>query len=121
MLNHVSHVSISYGETNIPIKDLPIDKKNLFLLSGRAVSRCSHKTLQEKLVATDRQSNFQILITWENKLSKAELQKLKFAKKPKKQTNNNGVQLSFYIVKLSIFSCQLFCNSCSFLLLHFLL
>ena len=57
-------------------RDAPIDKTNLFLLSGRTVSRCKYK--------------------------------------------NHGVQLSLYILKLSIFSCQLFCNSCSFSLFHFL-
>ena len=31
------------------------------------------------------------------------------------------MQLSLYILKLSIFSCQVFCNSCSFALFHFLL
>ena len=63
--------------------DAPIDKGNLFLLSGRAVSRCSYKSLQEKQVLTDRKSNFQILIIWENKLSKAELYNSRFVKKIK--------------------------------------
>ena len=31
-----------------PTRDVPIDKRNLFLLSGRAVSRCRDKSLQEK-------------------------------------------------------------------------
>ena len=34
---------------------------------------------------------------------------------------NYGVQLSRYILKLSIFSCQHFCNSCSFSLFQFLI
>ena len=56
-----------------PTGDAPIDKRNLFLLSGRAVFRCRQKSLQEKYVPTDRKNNFQILIIYENKLSKAEL------------------------------------------------
>ena len=31
-----------------PARDAPIDKRNLFLLIGRAVSRCRHTSLQEK-------------------------------------------------------------------------
>ena len=36
-----------------PTRDAPIDKRNLFLLSGIAVFRCRHKSLQEKKVPTD--------------------------------------------------------------------
>ena len=64
-----------------PTRDPPIDKTNLFLLSGRADSRGRHKSLQEKYVPTDRKSNFQVLVIWENKLSKAELYKSNFVKK----------------------------------------
>ena len=67
-----------YGETSFSYQDTPIDKRNLFLLSGRAVSHCRHKSLQGKYVPTDRKSNFQILTICENKLSKAELNKSKF-------------------------------------------
>ena len=31
-----------------PTKDAPIDKRNLFLLGGRAVSHCREKRLLEK-------------------------------------------------------------------------
>ena len=41
-----------------PIRDTPIDERNLFLPSGRAVSRCRHKILQKNLVLTNRKSNF---------------------------------------------------------------
>ena len=58
-----------------------IDKKNLFLLSERAVSHCRGKCLQEKEVPTDWKSNFQILIISENKLSKAKLYKSNSVKK----------------------------------------
>ena len=64
-----------------PTRDAPMDKRNLFLLSGRTVSRCTRKSLQEKLVPTDRKVNFQILIICENKLSKVELYKSNFVKK----------------------------------------
>ena len=66
-----------------PVRDVPIDKSNLFLLSGREVSRCKRKSLQEKLVPTDRKSGFKILIICESKFSKAELYKSNFAKKIK--------------------------------------
>ena len=56
-----------------PITDAQIDKRNLFLISGRTVPRCRHKSFQEKEVPTDRESNFQILILSKNKLQKAEL------------------------------------------------
>ena len=36
-----------------PTRDAPVDKRNLFLLSGRAVFRCRYKTSQEKQVPTD--------------------------------------------------------------------
>ena len=62
-------------------RDPQIDKINLFLLSGRVVFRCRRKSLQENWVPTDRKNNFQILITFENKLFKAELQKLGSVKK----------------------------------------
>ena len=64
-----------------PTRDAPIDKRNLFLLRGRVVSRCRHKSLQGKQVPTDRKSDFQILIICKNKLSKAELYKSNFEKK----------------------------------------
>ena len=64
-----------------PTRDAPIDKRNLFLLSERAVSRCRHKSLKEKYVPTYRESNFQILIICENKLPKTELYKSNFVKK----------------------------------------
>ena len=31
-----------------PTKEATTDKKNLFLLSGRAISPCKHKSLQKK-------------------------------------------------------------------------
>ena len=52
-------------------RDAPIDKRNLLLLSGRAVFRCRHKGLQEKQVPADRKS----------KLSKAKLYKSNVVKK----------------------------------------
>ena len=64
-----------------PTRDAPIDKRNLFLLSGRAVSGCRHKSLQKNYVSTDRKSSLEILIICENKLSKAELCKSNFVKK----------------------------------------
>ena len=63
-----------------PTRDA-IDKINLFLLSRRAVSRCRHKNLHKKQVPTDRESNLQILMICENKLSKAKLYKSNFIKK----------------------------------------
>ena len=65
-----------------PTSDAPIYERNFFLLRGRVVSRCRHKSFQEKqVVPTDQKSNFQILIICENKLSKVELRKSKFVKK----------------------------------------
>ena len=64
-----------------PNRDAPIDRRNLFLLSGRAVSSFRHKNLKEKQVPTDRKSDLQIQIICENKLSKAELYKSTFVKK----------------------------------------
>ena len=63
-----------------PTRDELIDKRNFFLLSGRAVFRCRHKNLQEKKVPTDRENNSQIIVICKNKLSKAELYKSGFAK-----------------------------------------
>ena len=63
-----------------PNRDAPIDRRNLFLLSGRAVSNFRHKSLKEKQVPTDRKSDLQIQIICENKLSKAELYKSTFVK-----------------------------------------
>ena len=93
-------------------RDESIDKLNLFFLSGRTVSRCRRKR-KEKSVPTDRKKKLQILIICENKLLKAELYKSNFAE-------FHGAQLSLYILRLSIFSFQFFCNSCSFSLFHFL-
>ena len=64
-----------------PTRDAPRDKRNLFLLSGRAISRCRQKSLQGKQVPTERKSNFQIQIICKKNLSKAELYKSKFVKK----------------------------------------
>ena len=64
-----------------PTRDAPIDQRNLFLLSGKAVSSCRHKSFHEKQVLTDRKSNFRILVVCENKLSKAKLYKSNFVKK----------------------------------------
>ena len=65
-----------------PTSDAPIYERNFFLLRGRVVSRCRHKSFQEKqVVSTDQKSNFQILIICENKLSKVEFHKSKFVKK----------------------------------------
>ena len=64
-----------------PTRDAPIDKRNFFLISGRAISRCRHKSLQENWIPTDRKSNFQILIICENKILKAEIYKSNFVKK----------------------------------------
>ena len=36
-----------------PTAHAPIHKKKLFLLSGRAVFRCGHKSLQEKSLQTN--------------------------------------------------------------------
>ena len=49
-----------------PTRDTPTDKRNLILLSGRAIFRCRHKGLQKKLVPTDRKDNAQILIICKN-------------------------------------------------------
>ena len=85
-------------KTAFPTRDALIHKRNLFLLSGRAVSHCRQKSLQEKQVPTDQKKiNLQILINGKNKLSNAKLYK-----------SNLGVHLSLYILKLSIFFCQLF-------------
>ena len=64
-----------------PARDASINKRNLFLLSGRVVFHCRHKSQPEKQVLTDRKNNFQILIVCENKLSKTELYKSNFIKK----------------------------------------
>ena len=64
-----------------PARDALIDKRNLFLLSGRAVFRCMHKHLEETYVPTDRKNNFQILIICGNKLSKAKFYKSNFVRK----------------------------------------
>ena len=87
-----------------PTRDAPIDKRKLLLLSGRAMFGYRHKSLQEKQVSTDRT----------NKFSKAELYKSNFLKK----ISQCNYLLKFK--KLSIFSCQFFCNSSLFSLLHFL-
>ena len=64
-----------------PTRDEPIDQRNLFLLSGKAVSRCKLNSLQEKQVQSDQKSNFQILVICENKPSKVKLDKSNFVKK----------------------------------------
>ena len=84
LLKNVSHVPMCYRETSFSYQGCTtsIDKRNLFLLNGRAVPRCRHKSLQEKFASpTDRKSNFQILIISKNKLSKGKLHKSKFVNK----------------------------------------
>ena len=68
-------------KTTFPSRNTPIDKRNLFLLSGRVVSHFRHESLQEKQVPTDRKNNSQILIICENKILKAELYKSNFVTK----------------------------------------
>ena len=42
-----------------PTSDAPIYERNFFLLRGRVVSRCRHKSFQEKqVVSTDQKSKF---------------------------------------------------------------
>ena len=91
-----------------PTRNAPIDKRNLFLLSGRAVSRCWHKNLQEKYVLPNRKSNFLNSIYLRKQTFKNQIAQIKLCKE------NHEVQLSLYISKLSIFSCQLFCSSFPF-------
>ena len=78
-----------------PTRDTRIDQRNLFLLSERAVSRCRHKGLQGKQVPTDRKSNFQILSVKTNFKSRIALIRL--------CKEDHVLQLSLYILKLSIF------------------
>ena len=68
-------------KTTFPSRNTPIDKRNLFLLSGRVVSHFRHESLQKKQVPTDRKNNSQILIICENKILKAELYKSNFVTK----------------------------------------
>ena len=68
-------------KTTFPSSNTPIDKRNLFLLSGIVVSNFRHESLQEKQVPTDRKSNSQILIIRENKILKAESYKSNFVTK----------------------------------------
>ena len=82
---------------DFPTRDAPIEKTNLFLLSGRAVFRYRNKSLQEKQAQTDRKNNFKILIICENKLSKAELQKSNFVKKIK-QYNSPYFLVKFFVI-----------------------
>ena len=98
-----------------PTRDAPIDKRNVFLLSRRAVSRCRHKSLHEKQVPTVFQigSKFPNSQYLRKQIFKRQIVQIK------RCTENHGVQLPLYILELSIFSCQPFCNSCSFLLFHF--
>ena len=73
-----------------PTRDAPIDKRNLFLSSGRmvfrcmhkrnlflpsgrVVFRCTHKSLQKKVVPNDRKNNFKVLIICENKFQNPNL------------------------------------------------
>ena len=63
-----------------PTRDALIDKRNLVILR-RAVFHFRHKSLPEKEFSTNRKTNFQILIFFENKLSKAKLYKSNFVKK----------------------------------------
>ena len=87
-----------------PIRDAPIDKRNLFLLSGRAVSHCRHKSLQK--------SWFQLI---EKKISNSNYLRKQTLNSRNAQIKICKVQLiSLYILQLSIFSCQLLCNSCFF-------
>ena len=68
-------------KTTFPSRNTPIDKRNLFLLSGRVVSHFRHESLQKKQVPTNRKNNSQILIICENKILKAELYKSNFVTK----------------------------------------
>ena len=81
-------------------RDARLDKRNLFLLSGRAAFRSRHKILQKSRFQVIEKNNFQILTICENQLSKSQIVKIKLCK------DNHGVQLSLYILKLSIFSCD---------------
>ena len=96
-------------------RDAPIDKRNVFLLSRRAVFRFRDKSFHEEQVPTVFQigskfpnSNYLRKQTFKSRIVQI-----------KRCTENQGVQLSLYILELSIFSCQPFCNSCSFSLFHF--
>ena len=103
-----------------PTRDAPIDKRNLFLLSGRAVFRCRHKSLQEKWVPTDRKNNFQILIICENKLSKSELYKANFVEKITECNylftfyNSPHFLVNFFVIPVH-FHCFTFCFKFYFL------
>ena len=79
-------------------KDALAGKKNLFLLSRKAVSRCRHKSLHKKQVPTDPKSSFEILIICENKLSKSDLYQSSFVKKQRDAT------ISLHFKTLNIFS-----------------
>ena len=96
-------------------RDAPIDKRNVFLLSRRAVFRFRDKSFHEEQVPTV----FQIGSKFPNSNY---LRKQTFKRRIvqiKRCTENHGVQLSPYILEISIFSCQPFCNSYSFSLFHF--
>ena len=54
-------------------RDARLDKRNLFLLSGRAVFRSRHKSLQKSRFQQIEKNNFQILTICEKELSKAKL------------------------------------------------
>ena len=98
-----------------PTRDAPIDKRNVFLLSRRAVNHCRHKSLHEKQVPTV----FQIGSKFPNSNYLRKQTFKSWIVQIKRCTENHGVLLSLYILELSIFSCQPFCNSCSFSLFHF--
>ena len=103
-----------------PTRDA-IDKRNLFLLSGRAVSCCRHKSLHKKQVPTHQKSNFQILIICKNKLSKAELYKSNFVKKSRSATiylhfKTLYIFSSTFLQFLFLFTISLFALNSIFLL-----
>ena len=59
-----------------PTRDAQIDKRSLFLLRGRAVSGCRHKSLQEKQVPTDTTEK-----VMRKQISKSQTVKIKLCKK----------------------------------------
>ena len=88
----------------------------MFLLSRTVVSRCRHKKGRCK------KRRFQMIGKVISKSNNRRKQTFKSRVVQIKLCKENpGVQLSLYILKLFIFSCQLFCNSRSFSLFHFLL
>ena len=97
-----------------PSRDASIDKKNLFLQVQEWFP-----VIRTRVCKKSRFQLIQKVISNSNSLWKQTLKSRTVQMKLWKE--NNRVQLSLYILKLSIFSSRYFCNSCSFSLFHFLL